>query len=282
MDFNLVDLPSLAGQKVLITGAAGHLGQEIAAIFAARGAAVVLHARELPQAENAVTQTRQRAEQLLQLETANLGVPGQLSVPGELGEVGELYPLAADLSVATAVTTAVNAAAATLGGLTGVINSAAVQPVQEFAAITAAEWQHMLTVNLQAAHLTTQAAAEYLAGGGWVTHISSIEGERPAAGHAHYAVSKAALNMHARAAALELGAQRIRVNAVAPGLIDRPGIAAQWPAGVTSWQQHAPLGELVTTAEVAAACAFLASPAARSITGQVLAVDAGMLTTPGW
>ncbi|MBB4071985.1 SDR family NAD(P)-dependent oxidoreductase [Canibacter oris] len=273
MDFKLADLPSLAGQKVLITGAAGHLGQEITAIFAARGAAVAVHARKLTQAENTVTQVRQRVEQLLQLESAKSDV-GVAS--------GELYPLAADLGTATAANTAVNAAAAALGGLTGVINCAAVQPVQDFAAITATEWQHLLTVNLQAAHLTTQAAAGFLAGGGWVTHISSIEGERPATGHAHYAVSKAALNMHARAAALELGAQRIRVNAVAPGLILRPGIAAQWPAGVTSWKQHAPLGELVTAAEVAAACAFLASPAARSITGQVLAVDAGMLTTPGW
>ena len=62
-------------------------------------------------------------------------------------------------------------------------------------------------------------------GGGAIVHIASIEGTQPARGHTHYAVSKAALLMHAKAAALELG-PRVRVNAVSPGLIDSTSSSA--------------------------------------------------------
>jgi NAD(P)-dependent dehydrogenase (short-subunit alcohol dehydrogenase family) len=88
--------------------------------------------------------------------------------------------------------------------------------------------------------------------------------------------------MHARAAALELGPAGIRVNTVSPGLVDRPGLAEAWPEGVESWVSHAPLGRLATSRDIGNACVLLASPAAAFITGQDLAVDGGMLATPGW
>lgn len=88
--------------------------------------------------------------------------------------------------------------------------------------------------------------------------------------------------MHARAAALELGPAGIRVNTVSPGLVDRPGLAEAWPEGVESWVSHAPLGRLATAEDIGNACVLLASPAASFITGQDLAVDGGMLATPGW
>jgi NAD(P)-dependent dehydrogenase (short-subunit alcohol dehydrogenase family) len=116
----------------------------------------------------------------------------------------------------------------------------------------------------------------------WITHIASIEASRPAPAHAHYAVAKAGLVMHARAAALELGPAGIRVNTVSPGLVDRPGLAEAWPEGVASWIAHAPLGRLATAEDIGDACVLLASPAASFITGQDLAVDGGMLATPGW
>jgi NAD(P)-dependent dehydrogenase (short-subunit alcohol dehydrogenase family) len=116
----------------------------------------------------------------------------------------------------------------------------------------------------------------------WMTHIASIEASRPAMAHAHYSAAKAGLVMHARAAALELGSAGIRVNTVSPGLVERPGLEEAWPEGVSSWRAHAPLGRLATPADIGNACVLLASPAASFITGQDLAVDGGMLATPGW
>jgi NAD(P)-dependent dehydrogenase (short-subunit alcohol dehydrogenase family) len=86
--------------------------------------------------------------------------------------------------------------------------------------------------------------------------------------------------MHTRSAALELGPHGIRVNAVSPGLIWREGIEKGWPEGVERWKATAPLGRLGMPDDVADACLFLASPAARWISGTSLAVDGGILTRP--
>ena len=113
-------------------------------------------------------------------------------------------------------------------------------------------------------------------------NVASIEGLQPAFEHSHYSASKAAVLMHTRSAALEFGPFAIRVNAVAPGLIDREGLSEAWPEGVARWRSKAPLGRVGESADVADACLFLVSPAARWITGSTLTVDGGMLTHPIW
>jgi NAD(P)-dependent dehydrogenase (short-subunit alcohol dehydrogenase family) len=84
--------------------------------------------------------------------------------------------------------------------------------------------------------------------------------------------------MFTKSAANELGPQGIRVNAVAPGLIWKEGIEVEWPDGVQRWLKAAPLGRLGMPEDVADACLFLASPAARWITGASLLVDGGVMT----
>jgi NAD(P)-dependent dehydrogenase (short-subunit alcohol dehydrogenase family) len=84
--------------------------------------------------------------------------------------------------------------------------------------------------------------------------------------------------MFTRAAANELGEHKIRVNAVSPGLVWRDGLDQDWPDGVERYQKAAPLKRVGMPDEVADACLFLASPAARWITGINLVVDGGVMT----
>jgi NAD(P)-dependent dehydrogenase (short-subunit alcohol dehydrogenase family) len=115
-----------------------------------------------------------------------------------------------------------------------------------------------------------------------IVNISSIEGIQPAFGHSHYAASKAAVVMHTRAAALELGPAGVRVNCVSPGLIDAAGLDVAWPEGIGRWLEVAPLGRLGHPSDVADAVLFLASPAARWISGANLVVDGGVLAHNTW
>ena len=172
-----------------------------------------------------------------------------------------------------------------MGRLDAVVNNAGIQPVAPFAEVTDAQWSEMIDTNLTAVHRLTQAAAaamEARGAGGSIVHISSIEGTNPAPGHGHYSVSKAALIMHSRAAALAYGPAGIRVNTVSPGLISRPGIVTDWPEGVRRWREACPLERLGTPEDIGDACVFLCSDLARWITGANLVVDGGVLSRPTW
>ena len=113
-------------------------------------------------------------------------------------------------------------------------------------------------------------------------YVVSIEGHSPAEGHGHYATSKAGQLMFTRAAALEYGRSGIRVNSVSPGLINRPGLAEDWPPGVARWTSVVPLERLGDPHDVADAVLFLVSRASRFITGADLLVDGGISTRPTW
>src|SRR5258706_66112 len=112
---------------------------------------------------------------------------------------------------------------------------------------------------------------------GVIVNITSIEAENPAPSHSHYNAAKGGALMFTRAAAAELGPHGIRVNAVAPGLMWSEDIEQNWPDGVARFRAAAPLGRLGMPEDVADACLFLASPAARWITGASLTVDGGVM-----
>ena len=95
-------------------------------------------------------------------------------------------------------------------------------------------------------------------------------------------MSKSALEALTRASASELGNLGIRVNGIAPGLMERAGIRVAWPEGVSLWEENAPLGTLVDPEDVSNAAVFFASDKAKSITGTILTIDCGLSATPSW
>jgi NAD(P)-dependent dehydrogenase (short-subunit alcohol dehydrogenase family) len=161
------------------------------------------------------------------------------------------------------------------------VNNAGTYPLASVLEMTEDEWDAMIDSNLRSVFLGTQATARQMVkqgGGGAIVNIASIEAENPAPSHSHYNAAKAGVVMHTRAAAQELGRHGIRVSAVSPGLIWREGLDKDWPDGVQRYQKAVPLGRLGRDDDVADACLFLASPAARWITGANLVVDGGVLT----
>lgn len=174
---------------------------------------------------------------------------------------------------------------AAFGRLDALVNNAGIQPIKPLLEQTDVDVREMLRVNLEGVIALSAAAARCMiesGRGGSIVNISSIEGLQPALGHSHYATSKAAVLMHTRAAALELGRHGIRVNAIAPGLIDRDGLRDAWPEGVARWMAACPSGRLGAPEDIGDAALFLVSRAARWVSGATLVVDGGMLTNNVW
>jgi NAD(P)-dependent dehydrogenase (short-subunit alcohol dehydrogenase family) len=251
-------LLNLTGKVAIVTGGGSGLGRGIAVRFAEAGTRVVVHCHASLSGAQAVVR---------QIEIAR----------------GQAIALQADLTQVAEVDRLVEQAVGAFGRLDILINNAGIYPVASLLEMTSAEWDAVINADLRSVHLCTQAAARQMiaqGNGGAVVNITSIEADRPAASHSHYGAAKAGVLMHTRAAAHELGRFDIRVNAVAPGLIWREGIEADWPEGVQRWGEAAPLRRLGMPEDVADACLFLASSAARWITGASLTVDGGVLTRP--
>lgn len=246
-------LLDLSGSVALVTGAAGMIGTGIVRRFAAAGASVAIHYRSGVETASALTD-----------------------------ELGQADTFAADLTRPDSAADLVGRVVERFGRLDTLVNNAGVQPLAPLAEVGESEWETMVSTNLTAVHRLSQTAARVMDQGGSIIHVASIEGTQPAFHHGHYAVTKAGLIMHARAAALEWGPRGIRVNAISPGLIDRPGLEAEWPEGVARWHASAPLQRLGTPEDIGDACVFLASPLARWITGANLVVDGGVSTHPTW
>jgi len=245
-------LLDVAGRVVAVTGAGSGLGRGIAARFAEAGARVVAHHRA----------SRDGALALAE----RLGPARAVAVGGDLSREADAQAL-------------VGRAVEAFGRLDVLVNNAGTYPLAGLLDMTAAQWDEVVAANLTSVFLCTRAAARQMVaqgGGGAVVNVTSIEAESPLPSHSHYAAAKAGAAAHTRAAAQELGRHGIRVNAVAPGLVWREGIEEAWPEGVARYLAAAPLGRLGRPEDVADACLFLASPAARWITGASLVLDGGL------
>ena len=252
-------LLDLSGRVALVTGAGSGLGRAVARRFAEAGARVAVHYRG----------SRDGAETVVR----------EIQAAG-----GEARAFAADLTGEGEAEHLVGEVVGALGPLGVLVNNAGSYPLAGLLETTAAQWDAVLAANLRSALECLQAAGRRMAarGEGAIVNVTSIQAFRPAPGLAHYSAAKAGLEMLTRSAALELGPSGVRVNAVAPGLIWREGIETAWPDGVARYVARAPLGRLGQPEDVADACLFLASPAARFITGTTLVVDGGVLAAPAF
>lgn len=173
-------------------------------------------------------------------------------------------------------------AAAAIGPVDVLVNNAAIWRFDALEDVRLEDFDDVLDVNVRGAFLMTQAFGRPMLerGGGAIVNIVSIGAlhANPAVGA--YSASKAALVALTRQTAIEWGPAGVRANAVGPGLIETEGAGIYHDQAVRQARAAAvPLGRLGTSTDIADAVAFLASPAATYITGQVLYVDGGLTSS---
>lgn len=186
--------------------------------------------------------------------------------------------IALDVRDREAVGAAVDAVAAQHDGIGAVIYAAGTARVTPLLGIQAREWDLVLSVNLTGAFNVLQASAPAIRAGGSCTVISSIDSAAPVAGLSHYGAAKAGCEALVRSAALELGHRGVRCNAVLPGVVRTPLMASvlEREGVAEAFVAQTPLGRIADGEDIADVVCFLASPAARWITGVSLPVDGGM------
>jgi D-xylose 1-dehydrogenase len=237
--------PSLDGRRVLVTGGASGIGAEIVRGFARNGARVAV-----------VDLDRAAGEALAE-------------------ELGVRF-LACDLTDVGAL----RAAAAEAGPVTVLINNAADDQRYAIEEITPELWDAAQAVNLRHQFFMAQAvlAGMRAAGGGSIVNLSSVAWRRGPAGLLAYGTAKAGVIGLTNALATQLGADRIRVNAIAPGAVMTPRQMRLWhtPESRDRLVSSQAIPVDVTERDIAAAALFLAADDSRMITRQVLYVDGGL------
>jgi 3-oxoacyl-[acyl-carrier protein] reductase len=246
-------MESLQGHVALVTGASQGIGRACALMLAKAGATVALAARNEEKLKEVVAQ-----------------------VEAEGGKAAA-FPL--DVASEEAIKSTVKAVAAQLGKIDILVNNAGITRDNLLLRMKRPDWDDVMTTNLSAPFLLTQAVLSGMLKQRWgrIINITSIVGETGAAGQVNYASSKAGLIGLTLSVAREVASRNITVNAVAPGYI-----ATAMTAVLTDEQKQAitaqiPLGRQGTDSDIANAVLFLASNEAAYITGHVLDVNGGML-----
>jgi 3-oxoacyl-[acyl-carrier protein] reductase len=237
----------------LVTGAGRGIGREIALALAAAGADVAVND--------------------FSGEDACAAVVGEVEALGRkalcvMGDVGD----------EEAVDAMVERVEQELGPLQIVVNNAGITRDNVVMMMTPDQWDAVIRTHLRGTFLVSKAASRRMMRRrrGVIVNIASVVGRRGNAGQANYAAAKAGIIGLTKSLAKELGARSIRVNAIAPGYIDTPMTQALPEETRQAIVDATPLRSIGEAVDVAAAVVFLASPAARFVTGVTLPVDGGL------
>lgn len=240
---------------VVVTGGARGIGAAIAQRLAADGQDVVVLDRD-------------------PAESASEPDPGH----------GRILAIVCDITDEASVRDAMATAVERFGGIAGLVNNAGVTAFHDPVEMTQRDWSHVFGVDLMSAWLCAKHAipAMRMRDGAAIVNVSSIHARLTIAGMFPYAAAKAGLEGLTRSLALDLAADGIRVNAVAPGYV-RTEMSQDWidrqpdPAAAAATVHAAiPLGRMAEPDEIASVVQFLLAPASSAITGAVIPVDCGL------
>ena len=241
----------LAGKVAIVTGGGRNIGRAIAVALSEAGAAVAVNGRA------------SRGD--VDATVAEIGSRG-----------GQALAVMADVSDEAAVQRMAAAIVERFGRIDILVNNAAVRPEKPFESLSLSDWRAVHSVILEGAFLTVKATLSHLkkSGSGAIVNIGGMSAHTGAKHRAHVLAAKAGLIGFTKALATDLAESGIRVNCVAPGLIDTVRAPGSKPP--THHQTIKTLtGGPGTPEDIAAAVRVLAGPSARYITGQVLHVNGG-------
>ena len=247
---------SFAGQVAIVTGAGVGIGYEIAAQLVQRGAKVLLNDLNLELAQQAAAEITQAG--------------------------GVCHAIGGDTASVDTVRGLVSEAVRLFGRLDLVVANAGVTVYGDFFDYPVENFERVMNVNLRGSFFLAQAAARQMraqGSGGSIVLMSSVTGHRAVHYLAAYGMTKAALEMLAKALVLELSPHGIRINAIAPGAIVTPRNLVDDPDYDANWGRVIPVGRAGQTSDIANAALFLLAPQSTFVTGQTIVVDGGWSNT---